>query len=345
MKVAIGFGQVNGSWDEAVSWAVEAERLGVDSMWTAEAWGFDAVGPLAYLAGKTSRVRLGTGIMQVGSRTPAMVAMTALTLASLTNGRFILGLGSSGPQVIEGWHGVPFRRPLQRLRETVEIVRKATSGERVTHDGKVYQLPLPDGEGRALKTSAPPAQVPIFLATLGPKTLELTGEIADGWIASSFAADNAAPLLNAIRRGADRAGRDFDAIERHGGGVVQFGNDLEELIAPRKSGFAFEISAMGSKEVNFYKDAYVAQGYGEAVQRIQSLWFDRKREEAALAVPDDLVVKANLLGTDDMVGGRIRAYRDVGITSLRVSPAGETLADRIATLGRFMTLVGEVNQE
>ncbi|MEX2081056.1 MAG: LLM class flavin-dependent oxidoreductase, partial [Dehalococcoidia bacterium] len=144
IKIATGFGS-GGGWDEAVSWVLEAEKLGVDSVWTAEAWGFDAVSPLAYLAGKTEKVKLGTSIMQAGTRTPAAVAMTALTMQSLSEGRFILGLGNSGPQVIEGWHGVRFDRPLQRLREIVEIVRMACSGERVTYTGKVYQMPLPGG--------------------------------------------------------------------------------------------------------------------------------------------------------------------------------------------------------
>ncbi|MBI2767699.1 MAG: LLM class flavin-dependent oxidoreductase [Chloroflexi bacterium] len=342
VKVAIGFGS-GGGWDEAVSCVLEAEKLGVDSVWTAEAWGFDAVSPLAYLAGKTEKVKLGTSIMQAGTRTPAVVAMTALTMQSLSHGRFILGLGNSGPQVIEGWHGIRFDRPVQRLREIVDVVRMAASGERVTYNGKVYQLPLPGGEGRALKVSAPPAHVPIYLATLGPKSLEVTGEIADGWLASAFTADNSKPLLDALRRGAERAGRDFNSIERQAGGVVQFGDDLERLIAPRKPGFAFEMGAMGSAEHNFYKDAYVAQGFEEAANRVQALWLERKREEAAAAVPDELVVKANLLGTDAMVKDRIRAYRDAGITSISVSPAGETLGERIETLGRFMKLVAEVN--
>ncbi len=344
IKVSIGFGPGRGGWDEAVSYVLEAERLGVASAWSSEAWGFDAVTPLAYLAAKTEKIRLGTSIMQAGTRTPAAVAMTALTMASLSNGRFTLGLGNSGPQVIEGWHGVKFDRPLQRLREIVEIVRMATAGERVSYQGKVYQLPLPGGEGRALKTSAPPAQVPIYLATLGPRALEVTGEIADGWIASSFTAENAAPLIDAIRRGAERSGRDFSTLDLQAGGVVQFGDDMKRLIEPRKAGFAFEMGAMGSKDHNFYKDAYVTQGYEEA-HVIQSLWLDRKREEAAAAVPDDLVIKANLLGTEAMVRDRIRAYRDIGITSISASAAGETLAERIETLGRFMNLVTEVNSD
>ena len=344
VKVATGFGS-GGGWSEAVSWVLEAEKLGVEGVWTAEAWGFDAVTPLAYLAGKTETIKLGTSIMQAGTRTPALVAMTAMTLQSLSNGRFMLGLGNSGPQVIEGWHGVAFDRPLQRLREIVEIVRMACSGERVAYSGKVYQLPLPGGEGRALKASAPPTHVPIYLATLGPRSLEVTGEIADGWLASSFAADNSKLLLDALRRGAERASRDFETIERQAGGVVQFGDDLDQLIAPRKAGFAFEMGAMGSPQHNFYKDAYVMQGFGEAAARVQALWIERKRDEAAAAVPDELVINANLLGTEAMVRGRIRAYRDAGITSISVSPAGDSLTERLNTLGRFMNLVREVNAE
>lgn len=345
IKVACGFGPRNGNWEDGVSWILEAERLGVDSAWASEAWGFDAVTPLAFLAARTTRIKIGTSIMQAGTRTPATVAMTALTMASLSGGRFILGLGNSGPQVIEGWHGIPFKQPVQRLREIVDIVRMATRGERVSYDGRIYHLPLPGGEGRALKTSAPPAEIPIYLATLGPRSLEMTGEIADGWIASSFTADNAKPIIDHIRQGAERAGRDFAQIERQAGGVVQFGDDLDALIAPRKAGFAFEIGAMGSKDHNFYKDAYTMQGFGEEVDLVQTLWLERRREEAARAVPDELVIKANLLGTEAMVKDRIRAYRDVGITSISANPAGETLAERIDTLGRFMSLVEDVNNE
>ena len=345
VKVSVGFGAGRNGWSEAVSWILEAERLGVDSAWAAEAWGFDAVTPLAYLAGQTKTIKLGTGIMQAGTRTPAAVAMTALTMESLSGGRFILGLGNSGPQVVEGWHGIPFDRPVQRLRELVEIVRMAASGERVSYEGKVYTLPLPGGEGRALRTSAPPAQVPIYLATLGPRSLEMTGEIADGWLASSFMPDHADVFFDPIRRGAERAGRSFNDIERHGGGVVAFTDDLERVVPERKPGFAFEIGAMGSKDHNFYKEAYARQGYAELVDRVQSLWLARKRDEAAALIPDEFVLKANLLGTEAMVRERIRVYRDAGVTTISANAAGETLAERIETLGRFMKLVGEVNAE
>ncbi len=183
MKLAINFSPSNEDWEGAVTYAVEAERLGVDMAWSPEFWGYDAATPLAYLAAKTSRIRLGTGIMQIGARTPAMTAMTAMTLASLSGDRFVLGLGVSGPQVIEGWHGVRFDRPLQRMREVVEIVRMVTRGERLVYHGEIYDLPLPGGEGKALVPGARPRpNLPIYLATLGPKSLELTGELADGWL-------------------------------------------------------------------------------------------------------------------------------------------------------------------
>ena len=346
MRVAIS-ASLGRDRDAAVRYVVEAERLGVDSVWTSEAWGGDAVTPLAYLAARTQRIKLGTSIMQVGSRSPALIAMTAASLAALSDDRFILGLGTSGPQVMEGWHGIRFDPPLTRLRETVEIVRMALSGERVQYAGKMYQLPLPGGEGRALRLGAAPrtTAVPIYLATLGPRSLELTGAIADGWIASSFMPDHAQAFFEPIRRGAGRAGRSFDAIDRVAGGVVAFGADLDRLIAPRKPGFAFEIGAMGSPRQNFYKDAYGRQGYESVVERVQALWLEGRRDDAAALIPDEFVLQANLLGTEQMVRQRLRTYRDAGVTTLHVSPDGLTLEHRLETLARVVALVRELDSE
>src|SRR5688500_12803867 len=206
--------------------------MGVDAVWSAEAWGHDAVSPLAFLAARTSRIRLGTGIMQAGTRTPALVAMTAMSMAALSDGRFMLGLGTSGPQVIEGWHGIPFDRPVQRMRETVEIVRRAVRGERVQHKGRVYELPLPGGEGKALRSAAKPRpDVPIYLATLTPRSLEMTGEIADGWLGTSFMPDHARIFFDHIEAGARRAGRSLAALDLQAGGHVAFGADVERMIA------------------------------------------------------------------------------------------------------------------
>ncbi len=348
MKVAIGFGMTGtADWDELSTYAVEAERLGVDYAWTAESWGHDAVTPLGYLAAKTSRMMLGAGIMQAVARTPANTAMTAMTLASMSHGRFILGLGASGPQVVEGWHGVPFRKPIQRIREVIEIVRLVSSGERLQYDGQIYHLPLPGGEGKALKSGAKPeSRIPVYLATLSPKSLELTGEVADGWIGTSFIPEQASEVFfDAIRAGAKKAGRKFEDLDLQAGGTVSFSDDVDRLIARNRPGIAFTLGAMGSKEHNFYNAAFRRAGYEEEGLAVQRLWLEGKRKEAADLVPDEMVQKVNMLGTEDMVRDRIRAYRDAGITTLRVHPDGATLDDRLATLGRVIELVKSVGAE
>src|SRR6266852_2219188 len=341
MKLAINFSPSNEDWEGAVTYAVEAERLGVDMAWSPEFWGYDAATPLAYLAAKTARIRLGTGIMQIGARTPAMTAMTAMSLASLSDDRFMLGLGVSGPQVMEGWHGVPFARPLQRTRETIDIVRMVTRGERLIYHGQIYDLPLPGGEGKALVSSAPPRpDLPIYLATLGPKSLELTGELASGWLGTSFIPEHASLFFDSIAAGALRAGRSLADLELQvSAGVVAFSDDVEKLIPPRKPGLAFTLGAMGSREHNFYNDTYRRMGYADVALEVQNLWLNKQRDAAAALVPDELVLKTNLLGTEDMVRGRLRVYQAAGVTTLRVEPAGDTLDERLATLGRLLQLV------
>jgi F420-dependent oxidoreductase-like protein len=345
MKVAIGFAPLNEDWEAAVTYAVEAERLGVDIAWTAETWGYDGATPLAYLAAKTTKLRLGTGIMQVGTRTPAMTAMTAMALASLSGDRFVLGLGVSGPQVIEGWHGVRFTRPMQRLREVVDIVRMVARGERLVYHGEIYDLPLPGGEGKALVSSARPRpNLPIYLATLGPKSLELTGEIADGWLGTSFIPEHGSIFFDAIAAGATRVGRSLADLDLQvSAGVVAFSDDVERLIPPRKPGLAFTLGAMGSRQHNFYNDVYRRAGYEDVALEVQDLWFRKRREAAAARVPDELVLKTNLIGTEDMVRERIRAHRAAGVNTLRVEPEGETLNERLTVLGRLMDLVNEVD--
>jgi F420-dependent oxidoreductase-like protein len=341
MRLAVSLRLANDNWDDVAAYAVEAERLGIDYVWSAEAWGHDAATPLAFVAARTSRIRLGTAIMQAGTRTPALVAMTAMSLDAMSGGRFILGLGVSGPQVIEGWHGIPYARPLTRMREIAEIVRHAVRGERLTYKGTVYELPLPGGEGKALRSAAAPRpSIPIYLATLSPKSLEMTGEIADGWLGTSFMPEHARIFLDPITAGAARAGRSLDAIDLQvTAGVVAFSDDVERLIPPRKPGLAFSLGAMGSRQHNFYNDAYRRAGYADVATEVQRLWLDGRREDAAARVPDELVLKTNLLGTEAMVRARLALYRDAGIDTLRVEPAGETLDARIATLGRLLDLV------
>src|SRR5579859_694543 len=345
MKLAITFAPVKDDWQAAVNYAVEAERLGIDMAWTAETWGYDGATPLAYLAAKTSRLRLGTGIMQIGARTPAMVAMTALSLSALSHDRFMLGLGVSGPQVIEGWHGVPFARPLQRTRETIDIVRIVTRGERLAYSGQIYHLPLPGGEGKALLPAAQPRpHLPIYLATLGPKSLELTGELADGWLGTSFIPEHASLFFDPIAAGATRAGRTLADLDLQvAAGVVAFSDDVESLIAPRKPGLAFTLGAMGSRQHNFYNDVYRRAGYADMALEVQDLWFKKQREAAAARIPDELVRKTNLIGTQEMVRERLRAHRHAGVNTLQVNPDGQTLDERLTTLARLVELVKEID--
>ena len=347
MDVAIGLGRYSIiDYDETLSWVLEAERLGVESVWSAEAWEHDGVTPLAYLAAKTERIKFGTGILQVGTRTPALLAMTAMSMHQLSGRRFKLGLGTSGPQVIEGWHGVRFDRPVTRTREIIEIVRKVMRGELLEYSGTLYELPLPGGEGKAIRSNAPPTpDLPIYIASLGPKNLELTGELADGWLAASFIPEHADVFLDSIRTGAQRAGRSLAEIDLQAGGGVQFTDDVDGAIEGRKRGIAFSLGAMGSRRHNFYNAAYRRQGYADEAAAIQRLWLDGRRDEARALVPDEMVRLTSMIGDEQMVRDRVRAYRDAGITTLRVDPHGATLADRLETLGRTVDIVNAVSEE
>ena len=346
MKVSIGIGGAASGrrrdFDDQVEFVVEAEKLGVDTVWTAEAWGQDAIAPLAYLAAKTERIKLGTGILQISARTPSMTAMTALTLATISNDRFILGLGASGPQVVEGLQGRPFKAPLTRMRETIEIIKLAFAGEKLAYDGIYHQLPLPGGEGKALRLAQPSNDnIPIYLATLGPKTLEYTGAVADGWLGTSFTPEHADAHLEHIRRGAEAAGRSLLDIDIQVGGTVAFGDDLDALVEPLKPGVAFTLGAMGSPKTNFYNAAFRRGGWEDVATEVQQLWVDGKREEAAAKVPGEMVRQANLLGDDATVRARVQAYKDAGVTTLRVQPMGEGLAGKLETLGRVIDMARE----
>jgi F420-dependent oxidoreductase-like protein len=350
MKVSIGIGGAASGrkrdFEEQVDFVVEAEKLGVDAVWTAEAWGQDAIAPLAYLAARTSRIRLGTGILQISARVPAMTAMTALTMAAISNDRFLLGLGTSGPQVVEGLHGRPFKAPLTRLKETVEIIKLALAGEKIEYHGKCHELPLPGGQGKALRLSQPGnANIPIYLATLGPRALEYTGAAADGWLGTSFTPEHADAHLDYIRRGAEGAGRSFAAIDIQVGGTVAFGDDLDVFVEPLKPAIAFTLGAMGSASTNFYNDAFKRGGWEDVAREVQRLWIAGKRPEAIAKVPREMAMQANLLGDTAMVRDRIRAYKNAGVTTLRVTPEGRDLKERLTTLGRAMDLVRDVNAE
>jgi F420-dependent oxidoreductase-like protein len=317
MRVAV---TVDGVTPADVTFVREAERLGADSVWVAEAWGYDAFTPLAYLAALTTRIRLATGIAQLGSRSPALLGMTALSMQALSGGRFLLGLGTSGPQVMEGWHGVPFTSPLGLTRDNVEIVRKVASGHRVEHDGAVVHLPLPGGEGRALRSAVPSAEVPIYLAALGPKNLELTGEVADGWLANAFVPEAAATFMDPLGVGAARVGR-----------------SVADLDVRHARGYAFTLGAMGSRGRNFYTAAFERQGYGEDVRAVQDLWLTGRREEAAARVPLDLGRRTNLLGSEEQVADRVARYAAVGVSTLQAKLAGG-VEQRLRTLATLLAI-------
>jgi F420-dependent oxidoreductase-like protein len=342
MKLAIEIGSVQAhNLGLITQWVQHAERLGVEMAFSAEAWWSDAATPLAYLAGRTERIRLATGIMQTVARTPAMTAMTALTLHDLSGGRFVLGLGASGPQVVEGLHGVPYQAPLTRLKETVEICRLIFAGEKVEYAGKLFQLPLPDGEGKALRISHGPARIPIYLATLAPKALRYTGAAADGWLGTSFSPEHADAHLAFIRAGLVSAGRAPAALDLCVSVRVEIGDDVEEMIERRKPGVAFNMGGMGSATTNFYNDAFRRAGFEEDARAIQALWVDGRREDAARRVPDAMVTAFQALGTRAMVRERLRKYRDVGVTMIKLGldSAGPLGPARFELLENIVDLV------
>ncbi|XOV86527.1 MAG: LLM class F420-dependent oxidoreductase [Pseudomonadota bacterium] len=343
MKTAIGIGSAyyNGEdWDQLVEYTVAADRMGVDYVWSAEAWGMDAVVPLAFIAARTEKIKLGTGIMQISSRVPPMIAMTAQSLATVSNNRFVLGLGVSGPQVVEGLHGAAFAHPLGRLRECVEIIRLGLASERVQYQGKHYVLPRPGGEGKPIRLSQPPRKdLPIYLATLGPKSLEMTGEIANGWLGTSFIPEMADVFLEPMKKGLAKSGRTLADIDIQVGGSFEISNNVEALIDARRPAMAFTLGGMGSAETNFYNDAFKRAGYEEAAVKVQSLWVDGKKEEAIRAVPDEMVLKTSLIGTEDMVRERLRAYRDAGVTTMRLSTGGKDWKERTQSLEVALDLV------
>lgn len=349
MKTAIGIGSAyyNGEdWDELVDYTVEADRMGVDYVWSAEAWGMDAIVPLAYVAAKTENIRLGTGILQISSRVPPMIAMTAQSLDTVSKGRFVLGLGVSGPQVVEGLHGAAFAHPLGRLRECLEIVKKGLASERVAYDGKHYVLPRPGGEGKPIRLSQPPRpELPIYLATLGPKSMELTGELADGWLGTSFIPEHADVFLEPLKRGLEKSGRTMADVDIQVGGSFEVGDNVDAMIDARRPAMAFTLGGMGSAQTNFYNDAFRRAGYEDAAIEVQKLWVEGKKDLAIRAVPDEMVLKTNIIGTEDMIRDRLVAYRDAGVTTLRLSTGGKDWKSRTDSLAEAHDLVKRLSSD
>ena len=346
MKVAIGIGSAyyNGDdWNELVDYTVAADTMGVDYVWSAEAWGMDAVVPLAYLAAKTQHIKLGTGIMQISSRVPPMIAMTAQSLRTVSNNRFVLGLGVSGPQVVEGLHGASFAKPLSRLRECVDIIKLGLASERIAYEGKHYVLPRPGGEGKPIRLSQPPqADLPIYLATLGQKAMEMTGELANGWLGTSFMPEQADIFLEPLLRGLAKSGRTLADIDVQVGGSLEIDDDVERLIEARRPAMAFTLGGMGSAKTNFYNDAFKRAGYAEAAEEVQALCVSGDKEAAIRAVPDEMVLKTNLIGTREMIVERIKAYAAAGVTTLRISTSGRNWRERTETLAEATDLIHSI---
>jgi F420-dependent oxidoreductase-like protein len=325
-----------GAGDDAnnLALAQEADRLGYAVAWAAEAYGSDAATVLTWVAAHTERIDVGSAIFQIPARSPAMVAMTAATLDSLSGGRFRLGVGVSGPQVSEGWHGVRFDAPLGRTREYVDIVRMALRREPVKYDGKHYTLPLPDGPGKALKLIVHPVreQIPIYLASIGPKNLELTGEIADGWLAIFFSPEYAGESMQHIKAGAAKAGRDlvnFDVVPTV---PVILGDDPERCGEPLKGYAALYIGGMGSREKNFYNALARRMGFEKEAQEIQDLYLGGDKLAAMQAVPFEFVDRTSLLGSRERITDRLQAYAECGVTTLAITPGGASYDERVATL-------------
>jgi F420-dependent oxidoreductase-like protein len=303
----------------------EAERLGFDSIWTAEAYGSDVLTPLAWWGARTERVKLGTAIMQMSARTPAAAAMAAMTLDHLSGGRFVLGLGVSGPQVVEGWYGQPFAKPLARTREYVGIVRSiAARGERVSAPGPHYPLPYPDGTGlgKPLRSTIHPVreEIPIYLGAEGPKNVALAAEICDGWLALFFAPEHEGFYRDALAEGFAREGarRSFDDFEVAATVPMIVSDDLEAAADMLRPMYALYFGGMGARGANFHHDVAVRMGYADEAKRVQDLYLDGKKDEAAAAIPTALVERLALIGPEDKIRHDLDAWRESIATTLLV---------------------------
>jgi F420-dependent oxidoreductase-like protein len=329
------------NWPQVLEFAREAEKLGLDICWVAEAWGADAPSLLGYLAARTETMLLGSAIIQVGTRSPVTIAQTAMSLAQLSGGRFLLGLGVSGPQIMEGLHGIEFAHPLARMRETVQIVRSVFTGEKVSFSGSQYRIPLPGGQGRPMRVSLPPVSVPVYLATLSPKMLELTGEIADGWLGTSFVPEGAGAYFTHLDAGLARAGRTRADLDICQGAEINFVDEagLSDVLASRKKELAFSLGGMGSAASNFYNNAYSRQGWADVAAQVRERWQSGDRDGAVGLVTDEMVLATTLIGTEDMVRARLKVWRDTGVDTVRLYPAGDTITARLDNLGRAIDLI------
>ncbi len=346
-RAHVKLGLLLGAWSGAnlelpVARVKLAEELGYDSVWSSEAYGADALSPLAYLAAVTDRIKLATAVVQIGARTPAATAMGFATIEALAGrGRVIAGLGLSGPQIIEGWYGTPWANPIARTRDTVAIMRQVFAREApVAYEGDAITLPYdgPDatGVGKPLKSILRTnPDTPIFVAAGGPANVALTAEIADGWLPMGFSPSNAESFRPTLEKGAARSGRSLDTLEIQAGCGVRITDDVGAVIQAAKPQLAFYVGGMGSRDQNFHKDAMTRRGYGDAAERIQELFLAGHREEAIAAVPDEYVDEGGLLGSQQRIKERLEPWTSCGATGLTINTeqdeALELMADLLGT--------------
>ncbi|MEW9519076.1 LLM class F420-dependent oxidoreductase [Streptomyces tubercidicus] len=338
MRLGINLGYWGAGMDsDNLAVAQEADRLGYSVCWAAEAYGSDAATVLSWVAAQTERIDIGSAIFQIPARTPAMTAMTAATLDSLSGGRFRLGLGVSGPQVSEGWYGVKFDKPLARTREYVDIVRKAMTRERLSYEGEHWTLPLPGGPGKPLKLTVHPQRehIPLYVAAIGPKNLQQTGEIADGALLIFPSAEHLEETaISHLRVGREKAGKTLDGFDVCPTLPLAVGADkdvsgLADMFRPYT---ALYVGGMGSAKQNFYNQLAQRMGYGKEAAEIQEKYLSGDKEGAAAAIPERLIDQTTLLGSVERIAERMQAYAAAGVTTLTLAPAGFTLEDRLASL-------------
>jgi F420-dependent oxidoreductase-like protein len=327
---------------KAVAHAQAMEKAGVDQAWVAEAYSFDAVSTLGFLAASTDTMELVSGILPIYTRTPTLIAMTAATLDSLSGGRFALGLGASGPQVIEGWHGVPYDRPLGRTREVIEVCRKVWKRERLEHQGRNYQMPLPadkgTGLGKPLKLINTPLRedIPVYIASIGEKNVELTAEVANGWIPVFFHPEKAHDAWGgSLDAGQAKRDPSLGQLEIIAGGMAAITKTDEEAAEMRnfaRPTAALYIGGMGAKSKNFYNTLFQRYGYEAEAELVQDLYLSGKKDEAAAAIPDEFLAATNLVGTEGFLKERLAAFAEAGVTSLTLHPAG---ADPLAVVSQI----------
>jgi len=337
----VGYWGLGLTGEQQLALVREAESAGYDSVWAAEAYGSDAATVLAWLAGQTERIKIGSSIFQIPGRSPAMTAMTAATLDNISNGRMLLGIGASGPQVAEGWHGQRFAPQLQRTREYVAIVRKALARERLEFEGEVFTLPLPDGPGKPLKLTIAPVQekIPIYIAAVGPKNTALTGEIAEGWMPFFLSPEHLSDSRKLLEEGAARAGRKIDESFDIAPNVnLCIDEDLDRARDAVRPLLALYAGGMGSREKNFYNALMRRYGFEKEADTVQDLYLSGKKDEAAASLPVELIDQVALVGPKERIRERLAVYRDQGVGTLITTPLAFDFESRSRMLREFAEL-------